>query len=558
MKKIFDKITKAKNFLGNRVWTLFWISLCLGIGLFLIESSFIFVLQGFLRTIGFVDHSQTLLPAWYPTQLTYAMLILLLFGVFRGIIYMIRYYVIGAVAEVFSTLQRQRILEYGMRYAETVSSGQVIALFTERVTHAAGVLQAISQLIVTLSSCLLFFIYGTSKAPLEMLIGVSSLLILMFPLKKFNATIIIAGDGLRDEWSKVNSALIQGLRNHFFFKIYNLVDAEVKKAHSYLGHYDLHFQRFYKVSALKNHLPNIIGIFIICTISFVSVRYIHTRPVILISFFYIFIRFTQGMSEASTALSNLKLHYRGFLELYYWHKKLELATFQKREQKQIEVLAENPFTKNIEIEVKNLTFSFPERPSLFNNLNLSVKKGEVLLIKGPSGVGKSTLLMIILGFFKPEQGSITFNQHNVQKTLPYLSDNIGYVGPEPYMIVGTIRENILFGVQNPDAITNEMIENAMKRAQLDIRHFHPDFFVAEQATLSTGQKQRLSIARAILRSPKLLILDEATANLDGDTEQKFTESIKDILNEVTTIIISHKPSFDKIATTILTLEAAKE
>jgi hypothetical protein len=183
MNKIIARVIKAKKFLGKRVWKLFWISLILGVCLFLIESSFIFVLQGFLRTIGFVDQDRTHLPSWYPTKLTYAMLILLLFGIFRGIVYMVRYYVIGAVGEIFSTLQRQRILEYGLRYAETISSGQIIAIFTERVSHSAGVLQAISQLIVTITSCLLFLLYGIKIAPIEMLVGVTSLAVLMIPLK---------------------------------------------------------------------------------------------------------------------------------------------------------------------------------------------------------------------------------------------------------------------------------------------------------------------------------------------------------------------------------------
>jgi ABC-type multidrug transport system fused ATPase/permease subunit len=126
------------------------------------------------------------------------------------------------------------------------------------------------------------------------------------------------------------------------------------------------------------------------------------------------------------------------------------------------------------------------------------------------------------------------------------------------MIVGTIKENILFGHKQKESITDQMIEDAMKKAQLDVKKFYLNLYVSEQASLSTGQKQRLSIARAILRKPKLLILDEATANLDGDTEQKFTNSLKDILGEVTTIIISHKSSFDQIATTILTLGSAKE
>lgn len=558
MNKIFGKIAKAKKFVGKNVWKLFWASLVLGVFVFFIEFSFLVVLQGFLRAIGLIGQSQTHLPFWYPSTLLYSMLIFILFGIFRGIIYMIRYYISGAITEIFASLQRQRVLEYGLRYAGMVTSGKIVALFSIGVTNSASVLQVSSQLIITLTSCLLFFIYGTMIAPIEMVLSVATLALLMVPLRKFNMTIIAAGDGLRDEWSNVNNVLIQGLRNNFFLKIYNQVESEIQKARSYLKNYNKHYLSYYKISALKNHTPNIIGIFVICGISFMSTRYIHTKPILLISFFYIFMRFTQGLADANTGYSNLKLFYNSFLELYSWHKELDRVNKLQDEGKYVSKLKENPFYDSIKIEVKNLTFSFPSQPTLFKDLNFSVKKGEVLLIKGPSGVGKSTLLMLILGFLKPNEGEITFNQHNVQETLPFLSDMVGYVGPEPYIVAGTIKENILFGVQNKNEITDEMIEEVMKKAQLDIEKFNLNFFVAEQATLSTGQKQRLSIARAFLRKPKLLILDEATANLDGETEQSFTNNIKDMLGELTTIIISHKSSFDQIATSILTLKLTKE
>jgi ATP-binding cassette subfamily B protein AbcA/BmrA len=551
---LFVSLQNLKVFVGPQVWKMMWISLLFGFCLFLIESSFVFVLQGFLRTIGLVPIDSVLLPSWYPSMLTHTVLILIAFGVIRGFVYMTRYYLSNATGQKFSRLQRERILQFGLSHADKVSSGHIIALFTSRVTESSELLQGVTNLIITLTACLLYFLYGIQMAPVEMILGVAALGILMIPLKKFNATIAHAGNGLRHEWTNVNTTLIQGLKNHFFFKIYNLVDTEIKKGKNHLRDYEKHQLKYFKVSALNNHTPNIIGIFIICIISFVSIRYIHTKPIILISFFYIFIRFTQGLSEASGNISHFKLHLNGCKELYYWHEQLLHSTQKKSSQTSIEVLAQSPFDESISIEIKNLTFSYPKEPTLFKNINLSVKKGEILLIKGPSGVGKSSLLMLILGFLKPNDGQVLFNGHVVDKTLPFLSSYVGYVGPEPYMVAGTIKENILFGLEEISHITDEMILDAMVKAQLDTKKFYLDFFIAEQAALSTGQKQRLSIARAIIRKPKLLILDEATANLDGATEEKFKNSIKDILSEVTTIIISHKPSFDQLATTTLTLE----
>lgn len=558
IKEKLIQIKKLKSFLGPHVWNMFLISLVFGVLLFLVESSFIFVLQGFLRTIGLVQMNSVVLPSWYPSMLTHTVLILITFGIVRGVVYMIRYYLSGATGQIFARLQRERILQYGLRYAERVSTGHIVALFTDRVSQAAEVLQGTTHLIITLTACSLFFIYGLKIAPAEMLIGVTALGILMIPLRKFNSVFSLAGDGLRHEWTNVNHTLIQGLRNHFFLKIYSMVESEIKKGEDHLRDFEKHHLKYFKVSALNNHFPNIIGIFIICIISFVSIRYIHTKPIILISFFYIFMRFTQGLSEASHSISNFRLHFDGCRELYFLNEKLQQATLSKSEIKRLEPLTKTPFMDHVEINVHNLTYGYPDEALLFKNLNLSVKKGEVLLIKGPSGVGKSTLLMLLLGFLKPHEGKINFNDNDVETTLPYLSNIIGYVGPEPYMIVGSIRDNILFGLQQSSHVTDEMIKDAMIKAQLDIKKFHLDYYVAEQAALSTGQKQRLSIARAILRKPKLLILDEATANLDGDTELNFINGIKDLLKEVTTIIISHKPSFDQIATTTLILEKHHE
>ena len=496
------------------------------------------------------------MPGWYPTQLLTSTLVLLSFGTLRGLVYMTRYYISGAVSQVFSTLQRQRVLEYALKYTEGISTGEVVSIFSDRVSRAAEVLYGVSQLIISVTSCLLFFIYGTKKAPLEMFMGVFSIIILLLPFKRFNSIIANSGDGLRKEWSNVNQILIQGLNNHFFFKIYNLIDVEISKAKKYLDEYDSHVLRYYKASSVKNHSPNIIGIFIVCVISFISVRFIHTRPIILLSFFYIFIRFTQGLSEMHSVMSSLKLNYKTLTELYYFHQKLDLANAQTAQLKRLEKkeVTVNPFGNGVSIDVKGLTFGFPKFPLLFTNIGFTLKTGEVLLIKGPSGVGKSTLLMLILGYLKPLEGNIVFNNYDVSQVLPLWSEIVGYVGPEPYMTVGTIKENLLFGNQRPHELTDHDLLNAMNLAQLDIIQFPLDFPVGELSTLSTGQKQRLSIARAILRRPKLLILDEATANLDNETEKNFITSIDSLLHQVATIIISHKTSFDYIATHTVILE----
>ncbi len=134
---------------------------------------------------------------------------------------------------------------------------------------------------------------------------------------------------------------------------------------------------------------------------------------------------------------------------------------------------------------------------------------------------------------------------------------VAYVGPEPYLISGTVRENLLYGHQSKDQVTDADLWQALGLAQLEseIRSLPGslDAKLNEQTQMSTGQKQRLAIARALLRKPQMLILDEATANLDGQTEDRFIQCLRPLLPRLTTVIISHKGSFNALATSTIIL-----
>ncbi len=553
IQKYLQQFRKFKNFLGKEVWRLFFVSTVFGIFMFLIEASFIPVLQGFLQAIGLVKSPDLKLPAWYPTSLLSAVLILFTFGVARGVAYMIRSYLAGVTGQAFVRLQRSRTLEYALLKAEDVSAHQVITIFTERVAQAGSVLQSLSQLTLVGTSSFLFFAMGLKLAPIEMLIGLTFLGIFLVPLRRFNSGIKKAGDGFRGQWENVSKILMEGLRHHFLLKIYGLLDREIKRANTALVVYEQHYRSYFVASSVKNFFPNIIGIFVISSITYISIAYIHTPAITLISFFYLFIRLAQGASDANIALSEFRLHLGGFKEIYQWHERLSQQKAKEDSEKKFPVL---PLSceQGVSIQLKNVDFGYVSGPKLFNDLSLEVGRGQVLLIKGESGVGKSTLLMLVLGLLKPSRGGVLINGAPIESVKNSLFERVAYVGPEPYMIAGTIRENLLFGHHSPETVTDAEMKDALLKAQLTDERFALDYFIQEQTPMSTGQKQRLSIARGVVRKPQILILDEATANLDGETESKFIRSIEGILKEITTIIISHKSSFDKIATRTLELK----
>jgi ABC-type bacteriocin/lantibiotic exporter with double-glycine peptidase domain len=259
------------------------------------------------------------------------------------------------------------------------------------------------------------------------------------------------------------------------------------------------------------------------------------------------------VSDTSTVLSVVKLNLLGFKVLMEWHGKMLLF-----ESNQLKTISDNVSgnLNSIKIELNNVSFGYNEKDFIIQDLSLSVTQGEILVIKGESGAGKSTLISLLAGFNKPSKGFITINGVDLIKIQDLLLSSTGYVGPEPYLIAGTVRENLTYGFKEPT--TDEQLWSALEIAQLkkEITSMSRGLEepLNELTQLSTGQKQRLSIARAILRKPKLLILDEATANLDPVTEKDFINRLKQMSSELTTIIISHKNTFDQIATKTLSMK----
>ena len=215
------------------------------------------------------------------------------------------------------------------------------------------------------------------------------------------------------------------------------------------------------------------------------------------------------------------------------------------------------------LEFKNVRFKHrsAQYPSL-DKISFKVKKGETIAFVGPSGAGKSTLVKMLVGLYEPQEGSILYN-HISRGDIDFdsLRTQIGFVTQDTQLFAGTIRENLLF--VNPEASDEDIMEALRKAACYNILNRAEngiETVIGEGGIkISGGEKQRLSIARAILRQPHILIFDEATSSLDSLTEEEITNTIKDISSkrEQITILIAHRLSTIMHADTIYVLEKGK-
>lgn len=252
----------------------------------------------------------------------------------------------------------------------------------------------------------------------------------------------------------------------------------------------------------------------------------------------------------------------GNIIIYYREAEASLNNFHNLMRKSPEIKPASPSALGSLKELEFIDVKFKhqsaQQPALAN-ISFNVKKGETIAFAGPSGAGKTTLVKLLVGLYIPQQGSILYNKIDRNEIdFDVLRAQIGFVTQDTQLFAGTIKENLLF--VNP-AATNEEILDALKKAAcfniLERADKGIETVIGEGGIkISGGEKQRLSIARALLRHPHLLIFDEATSSLDSLTEEEITNTIKEVSSqkEQITILIAHRLSTIMHADRIYVLE----
>ena len=215
------------------------------------------------------------------------------------------------------------------------------------------------------------------------------------------------------------------------------------------------------------------------------------------------------------------------------------------------------------VEFEGVAFSYnPETPVL-RDVSFTMNPGEVVAVVGLSGAGKSTLADLIPRFYDPQAGAVRVDGHDVREvTLSSLRRHIGIVPQETILFGGTIRDNIAYG--NPLA-TDEMVEAAARAANAHgfitepgvLPHGYQTLVGERGKQLSGGQRQRIAIARALLKDPRILILDEATSSLDAESEKVVQEALDTLMRGRTTLVIAHRLSTIRNAHKILVMQAGE-
>jgi ATP-binding cassette subfamily C protein len=293
------------------------------------------------------------------------------------------------------------------------------------------------------------------------------------------------------------------------------------------------------------------SVLILAIVLYVSIRMLAVPPAAILILLLLFARVMPRMMSAQQ-------HYRGFVNAI--PSFANLIDIEAR----CAAAAEPPATPHdrlslaLELNAENISFSYgADRAPAVRNLNIAIPAGKIVALVGPSGAGKSTVADILMGLIAPDSGTIKLDGRSLGlDDVRGWRDQIGYVAPDTFLFHDTIRANLKWA--RPDATEDEMRE-ALRQAAADdfvtaLEH-GLDTIVGDRGILvSQGERQRLALARAFLRRPTLLILDEATNSLDSENEGRVLEAIERRRGALTVVLIAHRLSTIRWADLIYVLE----
>jgi ATP-binding cassette, subfamily B, bacterial PglK len=257
------------------------------------------------------------------------------------------------------------------------------------------------------------------------------------------------------------------------------------------------------------------------------------------------IRLIPAFTNITNGIGTLKNSSFAVNQLYFDLKEIENLTQQERKRNSLDRIPESKLKFEQKIALQQITYQYPQASeNALDRLSLTIKKGESIALIGKSGAGKTTLVDVILGLLIPQQGDLQVDNHSIYPHLAAWQNLIGYIPQSIFLLDDSIEKNIAFGIPE-HLIDRQQLQQAIQAAQLEelIERLPQGMktIVGERGVLlSGGQRQRIGIARALYHGREILVLDEATAALDNETESLVTEAISSLAGTKTMIIIAHR------------------
>jgi ABC-type multidrug transport system fused ATPase/permease subunit len=411
----------------------------------------------------------------------------------------------------------------------------------------------------------------TAVAWRESLIALAGLGLVGFAVLAINRRTRVVAARLPGEQYLLTEGIERVARNVLLVRALRTEPEEHRRFVRSIEAYEAHSIRTHVLSAAANNLTPFLALLLLLAIILVSQRILHTPGLALLSFLYLFIRFAQNLAASVQMFSQVNQFFPQLYEALSYvsrfsEQEVHTAVNGPAAASRVSdaaalygassgVDATDPLGPTLQIAKVGYAYPGSARDAL-GDVSAVVAAGSQFAVVGPSGAGKSTLLALLLGLMPASRGRIAIDGRTPEEYFADPAVRVGYVGADPFLIAGTVRDNICYGLARP--VNEGEIDLALDRARVrkvvDELPGRLDYPIAEDGSgLSAGQKQRLCLARAVLNRPHVLVLDEVSANLDAATEAEITESLRELRGRCTTIIVSHRSAILKYADQVLEL-----
>ncbi len=484
-------------------------------------------------------------------------IILIILFIISSLFNYIQGFIISGVSQKVTYKLRKDITEkinrMPLNYFDTVSHGDILSRITNDVeTISMSLQQSMTQIVTSITTIIGILIMMLTISPFMTLIAIISLplsallvaIIVRFSQKQFKNQQKFLGT--------INGHIEEMFSGHTIIKAYNLEEKSISE-------FDEINEDLYKTSWKANFLSGIMmpALMLIGNLSYVAIAIVGGYAAIFYNFsiggiqaFIQYIKqFNQPISQTAQMANILQVTMAASERVF------EFLEEDDEVPESTNYIPLEHFKGNVDFE--NVTFGYTPEKTILHDVNVNVKAGQTVAIVGPTGAGKTTIINLLMRFYDINKGSIKIDGVDIKDiTRHNLREIFGMVLQDTWLFNGTIKENLSYGNLNA---TDEEIIAAAKAAHCD--HFINttpegyDLEINEEANnISQGQKQLLTIARAILANPPILILDEATSSVDTRTEALIQKAMNNLMENRTSFVIAHRLSTIKDADIILVMK----
>ena len=461
-------------------------------------------------------------------------------------------YLVKGANEIYVRIQMQvydHIQSLPIRYFDNIPAGSVVSRITSDVNQIRTffVSSFIQIMIITLKILFSYVVlfYVDYRFALFMLL---LLPIMYFVLKIYNKLTIDSIKGYRRKFSESNGIINENYQNLEVIKAFNREKASIADWNKHNIERYVYWKKLNQVDSLLLH--NITGVFRV--ILFIGIVY-----------YYAYSNFNNNIFGVTLGMVYLYINYTTDIIYRIADFTMGISTYVRavgaanniqeilklEVEKDIDMQETEDFRGNIEF--KNLYFAYNEDDYVLKDINLEIKENQTVAFVGHTGSGKSTIMNLVVKFYEPNKGVLKIGGKDISEySRKYLRENIAIVLQDSFLFEGTLLENI----------TTSGDKQLAKKALIQVggefileNHSLESKVEVGGSNFSTGEKQLICLARALAKNPKILILDESTANIDSETEQSVGKAITELKQGRTTLIIAHRLSTIKNADNIFVL-----